>query len=76
MDENSDGWRFEVRDCGGGLPLDDERRVLDPFVIGRDSKGSGLGLAIVRGIAHAHGGGAGVDNRPGTGATCWVRVPG
>jgi signal transduction histidine kinase len=30
----------------------------------------------VRGIAEAHGGAAGVDNRPGDGATFWIEVPG
>jgi signal transduction histidine kinase len=39
------------------------------------SRGSGLGLAIVMGIAEAHGGSAGVTNRPGQGATFWMKVP-
>jgi two-component system, OmpR family, sensor kinase len=34
-----------------------------------------LGLAIVRRVAQAHGGSAGVANRPGEGATFWIRVP-
>ena len=69
------GWRFEVADEGGGLPTDAERHVFEPFYKGTDSRGSGLGLAIVSGIARAHGGVAGVDNRRGSGATFWVRIP-
>jgi signal transduction histidine kinase len=30
----------------------------------------------VRGVADAHGGSAGVANRPGAGASFWVRIPG
>jgi signal transduction histidine kinase len=71
------GWRFEVTDEGGGLPSGEEQVVFEPFVTGSSSTGgTGLGLAIVRGIARAHGGEAGVDNRPGRGATFWVRIPG
>jgi two-component system, OmpR family, sensor kinase len=68
-------WRFEVDDCGGGLTPDDVRQVFQPFYKGDSSSGSGLGLAIVSGIARAHGGAAGVDNRVGEGATFWVRIP-
>ncbi len=70
-----DGFRFEVADHGGGLAAGEEDRVFEPFHAGARSDGSGLGLAIVAGIARAHGGAAGVDNRPGAGATFWVRVP-
>jgi signal transduction histidine kinase len=67
--------RFEIADEGGGLPPDAELQVFQPFYKGNRSKGSGLGLAIVLGIARAHGGAAGLENRRGDGATFWVRVP-
>ena len=68
-------WRFEVADDGGGLPPGDEQVVFEPFSTGSSRGGTGLGLAIVRGIARAHGGEAGVDNRPGRGVTFWIRIP-
>jgi len=68
-------WRFEVADDGGGLPAGDEQVVFEPFSTGSARGGTGLGLSIVRGIARAHGGEAGVVNRPGHGATFWIRIP-
>jgi signal transduction histidine kinase len=67
--------RFEVADAGGGLSPEDERHAFQPFYKGTRSDGSGLGLAIVSGIARAHGGVAGVENRHGEGATFWIRLP-
>ena len=67
---------FEVADCGGGVPPGQEEKLFEPFTTGSSgSGGTGLGLAIVRGIARAHGGEAGVGNRPGSGATFWIRIP-
>ena len=71
-----ESWRFEVVDQGGGLPPGEEDAIFQPFRrLNGDRPGSGLGLAIVKGIAEGHGGRAGVDNRPGEGATFWIEVP-
>jgi signal transduction histidine kinase len=69
-------WRFEVTDEGGGLAPGAEEVVFEPFRTGSPGTGgTGLGLSIVRGVAKAHGGQAGVINRPGQGATFWIRIP-
>lgn len=69
-------WRFEVADEGGGLRPGDEQVVFEPFQTrASETGGTGLGLSIVRGIARAHGGEAGVFNRPGRGATFWIWIP-
>lgn len=68
-------WRFEVADRGPGLVPGDEEQVFRQFWHGPKSKGSGLGLSVVRSIARAHGGDAGVVNRPGEGATFWLSIP-
>jgi signal transduction histidine kinase len=70
------GWLFDVADQGGGLPPGEEHAVFEPFTSGSSAQGGmGLGLSIVRRIAQAHGGQCGVVNRPGRGATFWVRIP-
>jgi signal transduction histidine kinase len=68
-------WRFEVVDEGGGVPALLAPLLFEPFRRGPSSSGTGLGLAIVRGIAEAHEGQAGIDNRPSQGATFWIRLP-
>ncbi len=74
--EESDWWRFEVANHGGGLPPGQEESLFEPLRTGPSSApGEGMGLAIVRAISKAHGGTADVDNRPGEGATFWIRVP-
>jgi signal transduction histidine kinase len=74
--EEEEYWRLEVADEGGGIALEPAESVFQPFSRGRtQAPGSGLGLAIVRTIAEAHGGAAGLVNRPGVGATFWIRVP-
>ena len=71
-----DSWWFEVADEGGGLPPSEEQFVFEPFrTASRLTGRTGLGLSIVREIARAHDGEAGVVNRPGRGATFWIRIP-
>ena len=65
-----------MADDGGGLPPGEEQLVFEPFRTGSSPTGrTGLGLSIVRAIARAHGGECGVMNRPGQGATFWIRIP-
>jgi signal transduction histidine kinase len=70
------GWSFEVADNGGGLPPGEEQLVFEAFRTGSSPTGrTGLGLSIAREIARAHGGECGLWNRPGRGATFWIRIP-
>ena len=70
------GWSFEVADNGGGLQPGEEQLIFEAFQTGSSPTGrTGLGLSIARGIARAHGGDCGVWNRPGLGATFWIRIP-
>jgi signal transduction histidine kinase len=70
----------EIEDHGCGLPEGELDRVFEPFYRhessrSRETGGIGLGLAVVRSVARAHGGDAGLDNRPGGGLIARVRLP-
>jgi signal transduction histidine kinase len=74
---------FEVADTGAGIPSDQLDAVFRPFhqvsaVQSRDHGGAGLGLAICRALLDLHGGGIGLESRPGDGtrARAWLpRTP-
>lgn len=72
---------LEVDDAGPGVAAADREVIFDRFVRGRAARsragtdGTGLGLALVAQHAAAHGGRAGVDDRPGGGARFRVELP-
>lgn len=56
-----------VTDCGEGIPLAEQRKVLQPFYRGADKQnvpGYGLGLPIVERIAAVHHGSIEIQNKP------------
>jgi signal transduction histidine kinase len=69
---------LHVRDDGPGFSDGMQARAFERFTRGdaaRGRGGAGLGMAIVSAIAGAHGGSAGLQNRPGGGADVWVVIP-
>jgi signal transduction histidine kinase len=73
---------ISVGDYGAGIPEDQMRRIMEPFIRlethARDVSGSGLGLFITRGIAEAHGGELLIHNRKearAQGAIFTLRLP-
>jgi PAS domain S-box-containing protein len=71
--------RFEVRDSGPGIALEDQQRMFARFqqLDGSDRRrksGTGLGLAISRALVEQHGGTIGVESQLGHGATFWFEV--
>ncbi|MCE4557338.1 hybrid sensor histidine kinase/response regulator [Roseateles cellulosilyticus] len=68
--------RFEVRDTGPGIALEDQARLFSKFEqadasIARQHGGTGLGLALVKHLASLMGGEAGVHSVPGEGSSFW-----
>jgi two-component system OmpR family sensor kinase len=81
------GILIEVADAGPGMSEADAARAFDRFHRAADRPedaprgqggGSGLGLSIVQAIAHAHGGQATLEARPGQGTRVriWLPAPG
>jgi signal transduction histidine kinase/HAMP domain-containing protein len=70
--------RFEVRDTGEGIALEQQARIFEKFyrAPGAPAGGAGLGLSIVKEIVQAHGGEVGVISAPGRGSTFWFTLPG
>jgi signal transduction histidine kinase len=75
-----------VVDQGPGIPLEEQRRIWDPFYRSpqislppgnQSRKGSlGLGLAICKQLIELHPGGSiGVESMLGKGSTFWFRLP-
>lgn len=72
--------RFEVRDTGIGIPIEDQPRVFERFFRvkqGREQRidGNGLGLAIAQAIIHKHGGRIWLDSVPSQGSTFSFVLP-
>ncbi|NBE79622.1 sensor histidine kinase [Micromonospora rubida] len=81
LSRDGDAGVIEVDDDGPGVPVEDREAIFDRFVRGRAAHargtgdGTGLGLALVAQHATAHGGRAGVVDRPGGGARFHVTLP-
>ena len=65
---------FHVTDQGEGFSPAMLAHGFERFVHARSGSGSGLGLSIVTAVAEAHGGSAGVSNRPTGGSDVWIRL--
>jgi signal transduction histidine kinase len=76
--ERDDTVDLHVADEGPGLSDEFAPRAFDRFSRAdkaRSGGGAGLGLSIVSLIARAHGGEAGVRNRPEGGLDAWIALP-
>lgn len=72
-----DGGRvvISVTDAGPGIPVEQRRRVFEPFFTGRPN-GTGLGLTLARDAVERHGGTLSAESgEGGTGAKFVIRLP-
>jgi signal transduction histidine kinase len=73
-DEHPDSVMIGVVDDAGGVPVEHQAEIFDPFFSTRPT-GTGLGLPIAKSIAEAHLGSLVFENRPGKGAGFWLCLP-
>lgn len=67
---------IEVRDNGGGIPLDIQQKIFDPFFTTKEvGKGTGLGLSSVYSIVKHHQGYIHFDSVPGEGTSFEILIP-
>lgn len=75
---SSDGTHveIEVSDNGGGIPVDVQSRIFDPFYTTKDEgKGTGLGLSISYGIITDHKGSIDVTSDSESGTSMCICLP-
>lgn len=65
---------IEVRDTGGGIPLEIQGQLFDPFFTTK-AAGGGMGLSILQTIVLRHGGSVIGASRPEGGAVFTVSLP-
>ena len=66
--------RIAVSDNGGGMNLDVQSQMFEPFFSTKDTH-AGLGLTLVYGIVRQYGGTVEVQSQPGQGTTVRVYFP-
>lgn len=67
---------MQVRDTGGGIPPEIQKRVWEPFFTTKGAdKGTGLGLSTVLGIVTQHHGFVTLKSEEGRGSTFRVHLP-
>ncbi|MEJ8857632.1 response regulator [Variovorax robiniae] len=78
--DGQESLRFEVKDTGIGISLENQKRLFQPFTqadsddVRRRPAGTGLGLVISRQLAHIMGGTIKLDSEPGKGSTITLEL--
>ena len=66
--------RIRVRDEGGGIAQEDQKRIFEPFVSLREG-GTGLGLFLSLNFVRRWGGSIEIESKPGAGSTFEIVLP-
>jgi signal transduction histidine kinase len=71
---DGDHVRFEITDTGGGISLENQRKIFEPYFSTKET-GTGLGLAIVQKVVEMHNGTVEVESKEGEGTKFTVKLP-
>ncbi|WP_083261249.1 sensor histidine kinase [Crocinitomix algicola] len=64
--------RLKIKDSGKGIPMENFKKIFEPFYTTKTTSGAGLGLSVAHGIVQSHGGRIEVDSTIGQGTTFTV----
>ncbi|BAZ12472.1 multi-sensor signal transduction histidine kinase [Calothrix sp. NIES-4071] len=70
--------QLQIRDCGIGIPPDDQKQIFELFYRGRNVRhisGTGLGLVVVKKYVELHGGNIEITSNLGQGTTATIILP-
>jgi len=71
--------RIVVTDDGIGIPVDQQKKIFQPFQrAGQETgpiEGTGIGLAITKRLAELMQGRVGFESTPGVGSAFWIELP-
>lgn len=77
LDGTSDRIRFQVKDQGIGIPLEDQPRICEPFYRGQNlnyAAGTGLGLSVVKKCVELQQGVMTIESEKGQGTTVTIEL--
>lgn len=66
---------LSVSDTGTGIPVENLKRIFEPYFTTKREKGTGLGLSTVLGIIHGLGGQVTIQSELGRGSTLNLYIP-
>lgn len=73
--QDNNGLVVEVSDTGLGIPVEEQKRIFEPYYQINGGKGSGLGLALAKFMVELHGGKIWLKSTVGQGSSFFFLLP-
>jgi len=71
--------RLSVTDTGRGIPVENQKKMFEPFnrlgLEASNIRGTGIGLTIVKQLTERMNGTVGFESTPDVGSTFWIELP-